>query len=151
MAATLAEVIQALTACQANPQERTVFTDRERLDNLDDFAELTTKDITDLASKFGRRTVADGRIIIPAKVLKNIQALCFWARDKVRAGQPLVGFTPAELTSVKETMRLRQEDSGTTPSIKPDKFDPAKWRDYRPHTAPFCLLVNLILLVLYHA
>jgi hypothetical protein len=107
-----------------------VFTDRERLDNLDDFAELTTKDITDLTSKFERRTVADGRIIIPAKVLKNIQALCFWARDKVRAGQPLVGFTPAELTSVKETMRLRQEDSGTTPSIKPDKFDPAKWRDW---------------------
>ena len=72
-----AAVDQVLTVCQANPQERQVFIARERLNRLDDYAQMSAKEITELASKFERRTVADGRIVIPAKVIKNIQVLCF--------------------------------------------------------------------------
>ena len=84
--AALVEVDAALTVCQADPNERQVFTVRERLNTLSDYAELTSKEVNDLASKFERRTMADGRIVIPAKVLKNIQVFCFWAREKTRRG-----------------------------------------------------------------
>ena len=62
----------------------------------------------ELAVKFEKRTVVDGRIIIPAKVIKNIQVLCFWARGRVRAGQPLNAnnFNPATMAQAKETMCL---------------------------------------------
>ena len=80
--AALVEVDAALTVCQADPNERQVFMVRERLNTLSDYAELTSKEVNDLASKFECRTVADGRIVIPAKVLKNIQVFCFWAREK---------------------------------------------------------------------
>ena len=122
-------VHQVLTVCQATLQERNVFVVRERLDTLEDYAELTNHDITELASKFERRTIADGRIILPAKVLKNIQTFCFWAREKVRKGEALnaAEFTAAELAATKEIMRIRDEGQREAPSIKPDKFDPNKW------------------------
>ena len=126
------EVNLVLTVCQANQQERNVFIVRERLDSLRDFAELTNRDITELASKLERRTVADGRIILPSKVLKNIQALCFWAREKIRKGEGLnpADFTETELVATKEVMRIREEGQRDAPSIKPDKFDPDKWTSW---------------------
>ena len=104
-------VDQVLTVCQANPQERQVFIARERLNRLDDYAQMSAKEITELASKFEHRTVADGCIVIPARVIKNIQVLCFWARERERAGQPLLAadFTAAALAEAKETMCLRNE------------------------------------------
>ena len=135
MEAAAADVHLILGVCQANPQEQQVFVVRERLDNLADYAELTTKEVADFAAKFERRTVADGRIVIPAKVVKNIQVLCFWAREKVRAGQPLVAaqFTPAALPEAKESMRLRDETQREAPSIKPDKFNPLDWTEWSKH------------------
>ena len=127
-----AAVYQVLTVCQANAQERQVFIACERLNRLDDFAQMSVKEITELASKFERRTVADGRIVIPAKVIKNIQVLCFSARERERAGQPLLAgdYTAAALAEAKETMRLRDEAQQEAPSIKPDKFSPNQWTEY---------------------
>lgn len=73
--------------------------------------------------------MADGRISLPAKVLKNIQVLCFWARERQRKGEPLNGneFTQDELITTRETMRTREEELNEAPSIKPDKLDPDKW------------------------
>ena len=109
-AVALAEVDAALTICQADPNERQFFMVREHLNTLSDYAELTSKEVNDLAYKFERRTVADGRIVIPAKlkVLKNIQVFCFWAREKTRAGQPLVAadFDAVELARSRESMRI---------------------------------------------
>ena len=132
-AAALAEVDAALTVCQADPNERQVFMVRERLNTLSDYAELTSKEVNDLASKFERRTVADGRIVIPAKVLKNIQVFCFWAREKTWVGQPLVAadFDAAELARSRESMRIREETTQEAPSIKPDKFSEDKWTSWK--------------------
>lgn len=127
------EVNQALIVCQANAQERHTLIDRERLNTLRDYAELTNRDVTELASKLERRrNAADGRIALPAKVLKNIQALCFWAREKVRKGEDLVGddFTDDVLIATKEAMRIREEGQTEAPSIKPEKFDPDKWNSW---------------------
>ena len=132
-AAALAEVDAALTMCQADPNERQVFMVRERLNTLPDYAELTSKEVNDLASKFERRTVANGRIVIPAKVLKNIQVFCFWAGEKTRAGQPLVAadFDAAELARSHESMRIREETTQEAPSIKPDMFSQDKWTSWK--------------------
>jgi hypothetical protein len=131
-AAGIRGVERALTVCQAAENERAALIQRERLNSLSDYAELTNRDITELATKLERRTVADGRVIIPAKVLKNIQALCFWAREKVRKGEALdpAEFTVAELATTKEIMRMRDEGQGEAPSIKPEKFDPDKWTSW---------------------
>lgn len=134
------EVNLALIVCQANQQERNVLMVTERLNSLHDYAELTNRDITELASKLERRrTVADGRITLPAKVLKNIQALCFWAREKIRKGEdPNEGeFTQEELSATKEAMRIREEGQGEAPSIKPDKFDPDNWTSWSKQFATY--------------
>ena len=51
--AALLEVDAALTVCQADPNERQVFMVRERLNTLSDYAELTSKEVNDLAWLMG--------------------------------------------------------------------------------------------------
>lgn len=139
------EVEQALIVCQANEQERNVLINIERLDSLHDYAELTNRDVTELAAKLERRrTQADGRISLPAKVLKNIQALCFWAREKVRKGENPneEAFTQADLMATKEAMRIREEGLNEAPSIKPDKFDPDKWTSWSKQFVTYLSHVN---------
>ena len=120
---------QVLTVCQATPQEQNVLVVRERLNTLADYAEFTQRDIAELATRLERRTAGDGRIIFPAKLVKNLQALCFWAHEKVRKAEELDpdDFTPEVLVATKELMRMRDETKAEAPSIKPDKFDPDKW------------------------
>ena len=57
--AAFPDVAAALVVCQTSESEQAALIGRERLTNIEDFAELTPKDITDLASKLERRTVAD--------------------------------------------------------------------------------------------
>ena len=78
--------MQDLTVCQASASFHNL---RERLNTLEDYVQLTGKEVTKLASKFERQTIADGKIIIPAKVVKDIQALCFGAREWTCAGHQL--------------------------------------------------------------
>ena len=138
------DVSQALTICQATAAERHALIIRERLNSLTDYAELTNRDITELAAKLERRTVNDGRIIIPAKVLKNIQALCFWAREKLRKGETLDAdqFTLAELLSAKESMRIREEGQNDAPSIKPEKLNPSLWTSWSKQFITYLSHIN---------
>ena len=65
-----------------------------------------------MAVKFERRTAADGHIVIPAKIVKNIQVFVFWAMEHVHSGQQLIAadFTPQTLLEAKESMWLREEN-----------------------------------------
>ena len=139
--ATIPDVNQVLTVCQANMQEQQVFVVREQLDTLQDYAELTAKEAAELAAKFERCTAVDGRIIIPAKVVKNIQVFCFWAREHVHSGQQLIAadFTPQALLEAKESMQLREENKQEAPAIKPDKFDLANWTEWSKHFVTYLL------------
>jgi hypothetical protein len=122
------EVTRVLQVCQANPLERAALIQRERLNTLADYAEFTQRDIAELATRLERRSGA-GRIVFPAKLIKNLQALCFWAHEKVRMAEELdpEDFTPEVLAATKEMMRMRADTKADAPSIKPDKFDPDKW------------------------
>ena len=46
---------------------------------LTDYGEMTGKEVPELVVKFKQCMLADGHIVILAKVIKNIRALCFWA------------------------------------------------------------------------
>ena len=98
----------------------------ERLNTLEDYVQLTGKEVTELVSKFECQTVTDGKIIIPAKVVKNIQALCFWAYEWTCTGHQLDTneFTPVTLTETKETMGLQDESQPEPLSIKPENSTP---------------------------
>jgi hypothetical protein len=120
-----------LGICQATAAEINAFEIQERLDTLEDYADMTANDVSSLTSKMERRTGAR-RISVSAKVIKNINALCFWASECQRTGKPLDEneFTMAVLVATKVTMRLRADDTPDAPSIKPDKFKPDKWKTW---------------------
>ena len=123
---------QVLNVCQANPAEIEALEVQERLDMLHDFAETTADDVSTLASKLEKRTIADGRIILPQKLIKNIQALTFWCSERLQQNIALDPdhFTAAELNDTKRLMRMRKEEQGSKATIKPDKFDPKRWKDW---------------------
>ena len=123
-------VQHVLTVCQANAGEINAFEVTERLNTLDDYAELTNQDVKAIASKLEKRTVANGRVLLPQKLIKNIQALCFWCREETRKGVNLNhnDFTAAVLVQSKADMKRREEDKSEAPQIKPDKFKPKQWK-----------------------
>lgn len=120
-------VAHVLTICQASAAAQQALVVGECLDTLQDYARLTAKDVSDMAAKLERRT-GNARVLMPSKVVKNIQTLCFWAREKQRTGQPLLHneFTPAQFHESLDLMITRGEDTKEAPTIKPDKFDPNK-------------------------
>ena len=110
-------------------------------DTLQEYAELTTKEAAELAVKFERHTAADGCIVIPAKVVKNIQVFCFWARERVCSGQQLIAadFTAQALLEAKESMWLREENKQEALTIKPDKFNPMNWTEWSKHFVTYLI------------
>jgi len=83
-AAPVNAVEQALIVCEADAAERQVLMQRERFTSLNDFARMLPGDINHLAAKLEKRPIAQGRIMLPSKVVKNIQALCYWAQERRR-------------------------------------------------------------------
>ena len=74
-AAALAAVMHCLHVCQAMANEIYVLTVRERLNTLVDYSKLSADDVSRLAAKLEKRTIADGRISLSQKVIKNIQTM----------------------------------------------------------------------------
>lgn len=132
MAAALTPVQHVLTICQANAREINAFEITERLNTLEDYAELTHNDVKAIASKLEKRTVTTGRVLLPQKLIKNVEALCFWCCEQTRKGVTLdhTTFTAAVLAHTKIDMRRRQEDKSDAPQIKPEKFKPKSWKTW---------------------
>ncbi|KAI2490682.1 hypothetical protein MHU86_23893 [Fragilaria crotonensis] len=56
------------------------------LNQFEDFRYLTEKDITDMASEFGKRTQAQGRIVFGLGRTKKLTGIMHWVQDCYRAG-----------------------------------------------------------------
>ena len=99
---------------------------------LSDFAEMAADNVSSLAVKLEKRTAAQGRIILPQKLIRNIQALCFWCSKRTRKGELLVHmeFTLEAMQLCKVEMQMRKEDKTDAPIIKPEKFNPKKWKTW---------------------
>ena len=132
MAAAPTSVQHVLTICQANANKINAFEVTERLNTLEDYAEMTHDDVKAIASKLEKRTVATGRVLLPQKLIKNVEALCFWCREETRKGVTLdhTNFTAAVLTQAKIDMQRREEDKTDTPQIKPEKFKTKNWKTW---------------------
>ena len=132
MAAAPTSVQHVLTICQANANEINAFEVTERLNTLEDYAEMTHDDVKAIASKLEKRTVGTGRVLLPQKLIKNVEALCFWCREETRKGVTLdhTNFTAAALTQAKIDMQRREENKTDTPQIKPEKFKTKNWKTW---------------------
>ena len=112
------------------------------MNELQDYADLSATELAATVSSLARRTNAEGKCIIPTKLHKNIKALCFWARERVRQQLALDanGFHNDVMLETKALMKLRDENAAAAPSIKPAKFTAAAWHDW--HTAFISFLSN---------
>ena len=132
-AAPVNAVEQALIVCEADAAERQVLMQRERFTSLNDFARMLPRDIDNLAAKLEKRPIAQGRIMLPSKVVKNIQALCYWAQERRRRALPLDpnAFDGEALNNAIDDMTKREaKQTDTQPTIKPGKFNPADWNTW---------------------
>jgi hypothetical protein len=118
--------------CGATNDQVYAFETREQLNELQDYADLTASELSATVSSLAKRTVNEGKCIIPTKLHKNIKALCFWARERVRQQLDLDEdlFDEDTLTETKALMKLRDDNVSAAPPIKPSKFIAAQWHDW---------------------
>ena len=124
MVATITPIQHVLIICQENVNEINSFEVTERLNTLEDYAELTHNDVKAIASKAEKHTAANGRVLLPQKLIKNIEALCFLCCEQTRKGVTLdhATSTTAILAHAKIDMRRQEEDKMDTPQIKLEKY-----------------------------
>ena len=77
----------------------------------DDILCLTIKDITALASDFGSRTVANGRVCFGSRRTKKLQSVSFWVKDFYRVSlvPSTAGLDRATFTTQLERARARED------------------------------------------
>ena len=77
----------------------------------DDILCLTIKDITALASDFGSRTAANGRICFGSRRTKKLQSVSFWVKDFYRVSlvPSTAGLNRATFTTQLERARARED------------------------------------------
>ena len=116
----------------------------EGLASFDDLKPMKEKDIRDLAESYGRRTVADGRVIFGLRRIRYLIGLVHWVQDFGRIGiEPtIVGINDAaQLRSAldeayyRADVRKIEKDQADTVSkaADPGKLkDERKWPEWEP-------------------
>ena len=135
------DVQAALLTCGASNAEIMNLCITQRLNSLaDDYALMSQSELSSMFDRLEKRSVQNGRLILPEKVITNIHALCYWCRERTKLEQPLNGaaFDGAALRKARLDMQERNEQSisaktDTTPSVKMDKLDPTKWNNWSRH------------------
>ena len=76
----------------------------DAMTTYDDILCLTIKDITALASDFGNRTQANGRVCFGSRRTKKLQSVSFWVKDFYRVSlvPSTAGLDRATLTTQLE-------------------------------------------------
>jgi uncharacterized membrane protein YgcG len=121
-------VQQVLTICGATVIEIQYLEIRERMDVIPDFAEMTSRDVVELAKDLGRRN-ANARLLLPHKLIRNIKALCFWARERTLMNMTLDPdlFTAASLAKAKQDLAMREDTTDAAPPLQMEKFKASDW------------------------
>lgn len=124
MADPIAELHAVLTTCGITEADtpRVSVIDREGFNELPDLGILETDgDVTEMANRMAKRTVDDGRVTLGTTVvIKRLQTLVWWIRDRQKRGLPLIAaeFTPEVLQQEAAQMKnLRRELPDREPSI----------------------------------
>ena len=98
------------------------------MDVIPDFAEMTSRDVVELAKDLGRRN-ANARLLLPHKLIRNIKALCFWARERTLMNMTLDPdlFTAASLAKAKQDLAMREDTTDAAPPLQMEKFKASDW------------------------
>jgi hypothetical protein len=101
---------------------------REGFEGLADLGILETNtDVTDMAKRMATRTVAEGRVNLGTLVIKRLQTLVWWIRDRQKRGLNLRAqdFTAKEMNQAAMAKTLRKDRADKEPSVSDlGKFDP---------------------------
>jgi hypothetical protein len=117
----VAELHSALSTCGIiNGATRATIIAQEGFTEMSDLGILETDgDVTEMANRMAKRTVNDGRVTLGTVVIKHLQTLVWWIRDRQKRGLPLnaAEFTPEVLKEAAQMKTLRRELPDREPSI----------------------------------
>jgi hypothetical protein len=107
------------------------------LSEFEDFRYLVEKDIRDMADEFGKRTLAQGRIVFGLGRTKKLTGVMHWVQDRFRANDvPNHGdFNEIALFEALSLAQIRKSDidlvDTNTKAANPGKFkDERKWPEW---------------------
>ncbi len=107
---------------------------REGFTQLADFGVLENDtDVSEMAKRMASRTVAEGRVLLGTVVVKRLQTLVWWVRDRQKRGLPLVAaeFDMEAMNEAAQMKVLSRELVDKEPSVKElGKFDPDDFDAY---------------------
>jgi hypothetical protein len=117
---------------------------QEGFGSFDDLMHMKEKDIRDLADSYGRRTVADGRVIFGLRRIRYLIGLIHWVQDFARISEEptILGLNNAiqlrqalDEAYYRADVRKIEKDQADTVSkaADPGKFkDERKWPEWEP-------------------
>jgi hypothetical protein len=121
VAADLQDVHAVLETCgMSDLATRTRFITLEGFLSLDRFSILVDdNDVTSMAARMSRRTVAEGKITLGTTVIKRLQTLIWWIRDQKKRSLPLVAANfNADMIEEAAAMQLfRSEQAPREPAV----------------------------------
>ena len=113
MADPIAELNSVLTRCGiTNQAQCTTIINLEGFTEVSDLGVLETdSDVNEMAKRMASCTVADGRVLLGTVVIKRLQTLVWWVRDRLKRGLPINAndFDADALTQASQMKTLRRE------------------------------------------
>ncbi len=99
---------------------------------FEDFRYLVEKDIRDMADEFGKRTIANGRIVFGLGRTKKLTGVMHWIQDCFRASDVPnhLNFNEAVLYQALSLAQVRKSDIDLV-STNSKAADPGKFKDER--------------------
>ena len=99
---------------------------------FEDFRYLVEKDIRDMADEFGKRTIANGRIVFGLGRTKKLTGVMHWTQDSFRASDVPnhLNFNEAVLYQALSLAQVRKSDIDLV-STNSKAADPGKFKDER--------------------
>ena len=136
------DVQAALLTCGANAAEIQNLCVAQQMNSLaDDYALMSASALRSMFERLEKRHANSGtRLQLPEATIINITALCHWCRERTKLELPLNGVAfdaPALRRARLDLMELDEQrkstKADTTPTMKVDKLDPAKWNSWSRH------------------
>lgn len=90
MAQEVQDLRTVLAACGLTQPQCDVLVNQEGFTSIASMGVLGGDgDVLEMAKRLAGRTQVDGRVILGTVQIKNLQALVYWVKDKLKRGQPL--------------------------------------------------------------